>query len=222
MGISISELIVEKVPNFKVGTIHYHDIVVSESPQMLLGRLQLFQESIQIELEDKSVTTIPGVNEWRNCFKAVGIDPSRYRPSVEALYRRIKKGDTILSNQSVVDINNFFSLEYEIPIGIYDYDKLKDNIEVTIGSDKDEFEGINQRFLSMNKKIVTRDQNGAFGSPIVDSKRTMVTSNTVNAIHIFYLKPSMSVKEANKLLSAAANMFIQIHGGTAEHKVILS
>ena len=57
---------------------------------MLKGRLQLFQESIYFELEDKKVIDVPGIEEWRHVFKKTGKDPNRYRHSAEALYEGSK------------------------------------------------------------------------------------------------------------------------------------
>lgn len=85
--VKISPKIKELVPHFKIGTITYHNIVISESPQMIKGRFQLFLESLK--LEDKSAADFPGVTEYRSVFKRLGTDPSRYRPASEALLRRV-------------------------------------------------------------------------------------------------------------------------------------
>ena len=76
----------ETVPNLKLGINHYTKITVSESPQMLKGRLQLFQEQLFFDLEDKTVTDFPGIKEWREVWKSFGANPNRYRHSTEALY----------------------------------------------------------------------------------------------------------------------------------------
>lgn len=64
LEILLSSQITEFIPNFKVGIIEYKGITVGESPQMLKGRLQLFQESIYFDLEGKNVTDLPGIQEW--------------------------------------------------------------------------------------------------------------------------------------------------------------
>lgn len=73
----------------------------------------------------------------------------------------------------------------------------------------------------MDKKFITRDNSGAFGSPIVDSKRTRVTKQTKDALHIAYFQPSLSAEEAKEMLHAIQKMFIQVHGGTARVELIL-
>ncbi|MBD8070617.1 B3/4 domain-containing protein [Bacillus sp. PS06] len=221
MEITISQSLKNVVPDFKIGVIEYSNIVVADSPQMVKGRLQLFQENIFFDLDEKDVSAYEGLREWKAVFNKVGTDPNRYRPSVEALYRRIKKQNYITTIHSAADVNNFFSLQYEVPIGIYDTDKLHGEfIEIGIGSTTDEYEGINGRIMSMEKKIISSDAEGAFGSPIVDSARTSVTTSTKNALQLIYLKPSMSNSEGLELIQSLKNMFVQIHGGSANARVI--
>ncbi len=216
LEIVISQELKEKVPGFKLGVIQYSNIEVSDSPQMVKGRLQLFQENIYFDLEGKNFSDYEGLKEWKDVFKKIGTDPNRYRPSAEALYRRIKKQNYITTIHSAADINNFFSLQYEVPIGIYDLDKINGQIiEVRIGKTGDEYEGINGRTITMEQKLLTSDATGPFGSPYVDSNRTAVTKDTKNAIQFIYLRPTMNADEGLKLIQSLKDMFIQIHGGEA-------
>ncbi|MCC3359196.1 B3/4 domain-containing protein [Bacillus sp. REN16] len=220
MEIRISPQLKELVPNIKVGIIQYDHIEVGDSPQMIRGRLQTFQESLFFDLEDKPVTNIEGIAEWRDVFKQVGTDPNRYRPSVEAMYRRVQKQNFLNSIHSAADLNNFFSIQYEIPVGIYDTDKINGDIEIRVGQPEDEYMGINGRVLSMKDKILSGDDIGAFGSPYVDSQRTAVTVETKNAIQIVYLKPSLQFESGEKLITSLGAMFTQVHGGTVQAFVI--
>ncbi|WP_422122681.1 B3/4 domain-containing protein [Planococcus sp. X10-3] len=220
MEITVDPKIKEILPDFKIGIIHYNNITVSDSPQMLKGRLQLFQEQLYFDLEDKDLFDFPGLLEWKLIWKALGADSNRYRPSAEALYRRIKKQNYLTSVHSGVDMNNFLSLQYEIPLGLYDADQIDGNVDITVGTDSDQYEGINNRLNTLSNILVTKDQQGAFGSPYVDSKRTAVTELTKNALHIFYLRPSMDRDSALELLTAASNMFTGINGGEAEVSVL--
>jgi len=218
--VHIHQSLSQILSGFKIGVVHYEDIVVSDSPQMLKGRLQFFQETIRVDLENKSLSDVTGISEWRQVFRQLKIDPGRYRPSHEALYRRIAKGQPLPLINSAVDLNTFFSLEYAIPLGIYDQAHLNGDVTIRIGNETDHYEGVNGRDNQMANKLVSADELGAFGSPIVDSKRTIVTSATTSALQLFYLQPSTPIEEGNKLLTAAGNMFTQIHGGECSTTVI--
>lgn len=221
MDVRIASEIYEYIPDFKIGFIQYQDISVGDSPQMVKGRLQLHQESLFFELEDKKVTDFPGIQEWRQVFKKIGKDPNRYRHSAEALYRRVQKQNYLKSIHSATDLNNFFSLQYQIPFGIYDVEKIKgDLIAIRIGAEGEEYLGLNGRKNSLNRLLLSADETGPFGSPFVDSERTAVTEKTKQAVQIVYLKPSMPVSEAERLIASVANMFTQISGGSSEFKVL--
>lgn len=221
MELKMAPEIFEYIPDFKIGFIEYHDITVGESPQMLKGRLQLFQESLYFELEDKKAADFPGIKEWRQVFKKTGKDPNRYRHSAEALYRRVQKQNYLSSVHSGTDLNNFFSLQYQIPIGIYDRDTIQgDTITIRLGTDNEEYRGLNGRDNSLHRLILSTDEKGPFGSPFVDSERTAVTEKTKQAVQLVYLQPSMSVEQAEKLISSLADMFTQVSGGSSTCKVL--
>jgi DNA/RNA-binding domain of Phe-tRNA-synthetase-like protein len=220
LEIQFSSDICSIFPDFKVGIIHYNHIVVGDSPQMVKGRLQLFQESIYFDLSDgKSVTELSGIKEWRNIFKKAGKDPNRYRHSAEALYRRVQKQNYLQPVNSAIDLNNFFSLQYQVPIGVYDANKLNGDVVIRMGSENESYLGLNGRDNSVQSLILTADDLGPFGSPFVDSVRTAVSTETTQALQIVYLGQSIGTSKANQLVQSLMNMFIQIHGGEATYEI---
>lgn len=220
MEIQVSSALCDLIPGFSVGIIQYKDIQVGKSPQMLKGRLQLFQESIYFDLLEKNVTDLEGIKEWRSIFKTTGKDPNRYRHSAEALYRRVAKQNYLQSIHSAIDLNNFFSLEYQIPIGVYDSDKLLGNVTIKIGEENEEYTGLNGRTNNLANLMISADEQGPFGSPFVDSERTAVTEKTTNALQIVYLRPSASPEGKQKMTESLMNMFTQIHGGAGTYRIL--
>lgn len=216
----LDQSLLHAAPGLKVGAIYYKDIIVGESPKMIKGRLQFYQETLHTELQDLPLIEKEGIAEWRHIFKAAGTDPSRYRPSHESLARTVKKNGNLSFVHSAVDLNNFFSIQYMLPAGIYDASALKGTVTVKIGEEADTYEGLNGRTNTFKDKIVSSDDIGAFGSPIVDSHRTKTTTETTEALQLFYLPPSLSKKEAEKLLAASAKMFHQIHSGEADVAIL--
>lgn len=213
MNITLNDSLATQYEPLKIGLIHYTKITVGESPQMIKGRTQLYQENLFLELQETPVTEREGISEWRKVWKALGADPNRYRHSAEALMRRIAKQNYLIPFHSAVDLNNFFSLQYEIPIGIYDVAKLDGDIEIALGDEETGYDGLNGRYNALKNILHSKDDTGAFGSPFVDSARTAVTKETTDALHIFYLRPSLDVEHCEQLLQSAGNMFTQINGG---------
>ncbi|MFC4353532.1 B3/4 domain-containing protein [Chryseomicrobium palamuruense] len=212
--------LLEVIPELKIGLIHYTKISVGDSPQMLKGRLQLFQEQLFFEIEEKGLHHFPNLESWRMLFKKTGTSPSRYRPSAEALYRRVAKQNYFTPVHSAVDSNTFFSLYYSIPLGLYDSDRIGNDILFDIGTESTKYAALNGRETTLHGILHSSDEAGPFGSPYVDSLRSAVTRETINALHIVYLSPTTADNEATKLMQATAAMFTQIHGGDAQFVVL--
>ncbi|WP_277587155.1 B3/B4 domain-containing protein [Psychrobacillus antarcticus] len=220
MSVKLDDSIVKIEPTFKIGIIHYTKIVVTSSPQMLKGRLQLFQEQLFFEMDDKVVTDFDGIKEWRALWKKFGADPNRYRPSMEAMYRRIAKQNYITPMHSAVDLNNFFSMQYEIPMGIYDVAKIQGDITLIIGNEDTKYNGLNGRENKLHNILTLQDDIGPFGSPFVDSVRTAVSENTTTALQVVFLRPSISKEDGEQLVTSMGTMFTQIHGGDFDITII--
>ncbi|WP_019121766.1 B3/B4 domain-containing protein [Brevibacillus massiliensis] len=213
MKVTISPDVFDKLPDFSLGVIHYSDIALSESPKMLRGRINLFVESLRIEHEPAKLTEIEGIREWRAAFKRLGIDPSRYRPSSEALLRRLIQGNPFHLVNSAVDVNNFLSIHYALPYGIYDLSKLSGQVVCRLGTETDAYEALNGREVQMKGKLLLADEEGAFGSPIVDSVRTSVKDGASQLLQVIFFHPMLSVKQQDEIIGSTARMLTEINGG---------
>jgi DNA/RNA-binding domain of Phe-tRNA-synthetase-like protein len=118
------------------------------------------------------------VRAVRRMFSKWGEDPSKYRPSSEALLRRVVKGKAIPQISNIVDIANLCAIEMGWPYGCYDRKKIAGPIEVRHGRTGEEYEGIGRKLFWLEGRPVFADMHGPFGSPISDSRRTMVTDST--------------------------------------------
>ena len=128
----------------------------------------------------------PGFDFSRKLYREFHIDPTKHRPSSEALWRRLKnKGDFPKVNP-FVDLTNFLSLKYQICFGLYDLIKIKGDITIALGNDDDQFQGIRKDCMHMKGKIFLKDRDGAFGNPSSDSLRTCVDFSTRNILQILF------------------------------------
>ena len=93
-------------------------------------------------------------------------------------------------------------------------------MNVSLGTENDGYDGLNGRFNSMKNILLLEDDEGAFGSPFVDSTRTAVTESTEEALHVFFLPPSLDPTEALELTTACGKMFTDISGGDVRSYVL--
>lgn len=196
-----------------LGMNYYSKTTVSASPKMLKGRLQLFQEQLYFDLLDKEPSDFPGVAEWQSIRK-IFTPPDEALPlALETIMQQIQDREYIPSFHSAEDLNTFFSLQYEIPAVIYDADEITGDVELSIGTQADGYEGLNGRFNTFGNQLLFSDDYSPFGSPYVDSIRTAVTEESENVLQLLFIRPSLPATDARQLTEACGKMFTSINGG---------
>jgi DNA/RNA-binding domain of Phe-tRNA-synthetase-like protein len=123
----------------------------------------------------------------RTMYKRVGLDPTKTRPSSEALLRRVRKGDALPRINSMVDVCNWCSLEFQLPYGLYDVSRVEgDAVELRLGRDGESYPGIRKDDVHVAGRLTLADRRGPFGNPTSDSARTMVTTSTTTAMVVVF------------------------------------
>jgi len=122
----------------------------------------------------------------RSMYRRVGIDPTKTRPSSEALLRRVRKGDELPRINSLVDIVNWCSLETQLPFGLYDLAHVRGAVTLRLGHEGEEYAGIRKDVVHLAGRLTLADEEGPFGNPTSDSARTMVTSATTEALVVVF------------------------------------
>jgi DNA/RNA-binding domain of Phe-tRNA-synthetase-like protein len=80
------------------------------------------EERLRARLNGAAPSDVAEIATWRAAFSAFGLKPSRYPCSVEALAKRVAKGDSLPAINALVDIYNVVSIDHLIPIGGEDID----------------------------------------------------------------------------------------------------
>ena len=132
------------------------------------------------------VGALPVVARTRAAFRALGKDPSRYRPSSEALLRRVAQGKPLFAVNSLVDANNLVSLTSRFPAGAYDLAALRGGIVLRVGRPGESYEAIGRGPFNLENLPLLCDAQGPFGSPTSDSARSMITAATDRTLLVLY------------------------------------
>jgi len=148
---------------------------------------------LEIKRTEQAVRTgeVGSINRARELYRRFGVDPIRVRPSSEALLRRLKKRDGLPRVNSLVDVANALSIQLQVPVGLYDLEKVKGGeLVIRLGADGEGYEGIGKERVNVAGRICVADAAGACGNPSADSARTMITSDTERAAWIYFLPVS--------------------------------
>jgi DNA/RNA-binding domain of Phe-tRNA-synthetase-like protein len=162
-----------------------------------LYELEVTEPRDDFELEVKRATQAVRTGEVgdaapaRALYRRFGIDPTRVRPSSEALLRRVKKGEPLPRINSLVDVANALSVQLQVPVGLYDLGKVRgDELVVRLGAEGESYNGIGKERVNVAGRICVADAEGPCGNPTSDSARTMITTDTERAAWIYFLSVS--------------------------------
>ncbi len=156
----------------------------------------------------------------RSMYKAVGIDPTKTRPSNEALLRRVRKEQPFPRVNSLVDVINWCSLEFQLPYGLYDRAHIQGRITLRIGREGDEYAGIRKDVVHLAGRLALFDDVGPFGNPTSDSARTMVTGSTRDALVVIFAPVAVTAATLSKVLDTTAQRIHDIAGGREASRLI--
>ena len=127
MKLMIEREIFESFPSAKIGwllarvRVAPSDEYVEKMKRGLVGRLN------DIGISQDTMMLHPDVAGWRDVYSKMGVKPSKYRSSLEALLRRTFKGD-IWSVSNVVDCYDCVSALNLLPMGAHDIAKLRGDL----------------------------------------------------------------------------------------------
>ncbi len=128
----------------------------------------------------------PAVAALRRLFKAAGTDPARYRPSSEALLRRLLKGDELPAIHPLVDLNNQLSIELKVPSCVMRDGSFDFPVTLRAGAPGEVLDSM-RGALDLAGKPLLADAAGPFGTPITDAQRVKVLPETAAGWLVAYL-----------------------------------
>ena len=149
----------------------------------------------------------------RTMYKRCGIDPTRTRPSSEALLRRIRRGDGLPRVNGLVDIINWCSAETQIAFGLYDLARLRPPVAIRLGDTGEGYDGIRKDRVNVEGRLTLADVDGPFGNPTSDSARTMTTPATTEVLVVLFVPADVPVATAQAAVDLTRARLAQYAGG---------
>lgn len=153
--------------------------------ESLWKEIERFTVEYRTKYTVDSIKEMPAIQATRTAYKRCGKDPSRYRPSGEALCRRLLRGLELYKVDTVVDLINLVSIVSGYSIGGFDADNFEgDALTLGIGRAGEPYEGIGRGELNIEGMPVYRDAVGGVGTPTSDNERTKLSLGTTHLLAI--------------------------------------
>lgn len=182
--ITLSREIRETCPGF-AGAAVYAVVRNTTYSEGLWKEINAFTEELVSTTQMGDIKSQTAIAATREAYKRCGKDPGRYRPSAEALRRRLMRGIDLYQIDTLVDLINLVSLRSGYSIGGFDADKIQGTtLELGIGKSGEPFEGIGRGVLNIEGLPVYRDAVGGIGTPTSDNERTKMEIKTTHLLAI--------------------------------------
>ena len=216
--IIVSEEIRRACPIFR-GAAVYAEVTNTAFSKGLWEEIETFTQELRKNETADSIKHQPVIAATREAYKRCGKDPSRYRPSAEALRRRLLRGLELYQIDTLVDLINLVSLRTGYSIGGFDADKIQgSSLELGIGRADESFEGIGRGELNIEGLPVYRDSIGGIGTPTSDNERTKMDIDTRHILAIINgYNGSDGLLEASEMTQELLRKYAFSSGGNIQY-----
>lgn len=222
MSVQIDASLRSHIPGTSFGCVTINDVQVRERDEKLWGVVEQLGLRLASEYKLEKLGTDAHISAVRGMQKAFGFDPTRYRPSSEALLRRVLKGLGIYQINTAVDVNNWCSLEVLLPMCIYDLRTVKGQIRIRLGEAGEQYQGIGRQVFQMDGKVIVADDEGVMGNTVSDSERTKVTHATQDVFLMIYAPTTCHAQTIQECATLAAQRMVEFNGGQASEAFALT
>ncbi len=211
--IIVSDKIKEACPIF-AGAAVYASVSNTRYNENLWNEINAFTLELTTTTTMEETRLHPVIAATRQVYKKLGKDPGRYRPSAEALRRRIMRGIPLYQIDTLVDIINLVSLSTGYSIGGFDADKIQGtDLILGVGEAGEPFEAIGRGQLNIEGLPVYRDAIGGIGTPTSDEERTKMDLSTS---HILAVVNGYSGKEGLPEAAVMISDLLKKYAGSDE------
>jgi DNA/RNA-binding domain of Phe-tRNA-synthetase-like protein len=223
--------IIEDYPDIHIGVL-FAEGINNNTHFEDLYRLQ--QEAIEASKEkigDQPPTKHPNIASWRDLYRSFGTKPGNYRPSAEALVRRVIKTGKLPRINTAVDLYNLVSVKHIIPMGGFDIEQVDGDIYLRRSPGGEKFLplGASQHEETYEREVVYADHSRILTRRwnYRDTEETKINENSENIVlfidasaQIPREKVVVALDELEQLLSKACGGSYRKHVAQYDDPVI--
>jgi DNA/RNA-binding domain of Phe-tRNA-synthetase-like protein len=218
LAISIAPELERRV---RLGVLALDGVSAVADDAALLAEAGAYARSLRERYGDGKSAEVPGAADARTLYKDLGLDPTKTRPSSEALLRRVLKGEALYRINVLVDALNLCSLRAQLPFGLYDRAHLTPPVVLRRGLAGESYEGIRKGPVNVDGRPTLADAQGAFGNPTSDSARTCVRAETRDVLVTVYAPAHTVTPRLERVLDDTVATLTRHCGGALSGRQIL-
>jgi DNA/RNA-binding domain of Phe-tRNA-synthetase-like protein len=192
---------------------------IQKENQQLLQLKKAVCEEVRRKYNIETLKDDSTVRAYRDLYWRLDIDPTKTRPSGEALLRRILHGNELPNISTVVDAYNLASMKMIIPISGFDKDHLNPPFQVRFARNGEAFTGIgiDKTMFLTDKMLVLADEKQVLCIyPYRDSDYTKIAMQTRNVAIVGYGAPGIAEHHLKEAVESTMSHIKQVSDGQVE------
>lgn len=223
---TIADEVFARFPGYARGVVLAYGVRNGESPAEVVSLLREAEARVREQLSLESLIEHPRIASWREAYRSFGAKPSKFRPSVEAMVRRVLRGRELPSINTLVDIGNLVSLRHLIPAGGHAIDVLTQDIAlrpatgeeafVPFGSEEIEHPLPGEIIFAEGNAVLTRRWTWRQANHTLTLPETTAIEFNVDGL------PPVPISEIETICQKIIGLIEQFCGGRTRYEVLTS
>jgi len=149
MRFKVYDEVFEKLPDLYFGVVVGSQINNRQNIPEIYNLMKNEMSQMKNNLKGINLKEYPGIIPYRDAFNQLNLNPNKFMSSVEAMAKRVSKGNVLPSINPVVDLINSISLKYILPMGAHDLDALQGEIAIRFSREGDTFTPLGEELVEI-------------------------------------------------------------------------
>ncbi|MEM0057651.1 MAG: phenylalanine--tRNA ligase beta subunit-related protein [Candidatus Bathyarchaeia archaeon] len=214
-----------KFPHIAISIGTISNVTIERENEKIRQLKRAAYAEVKAKYDIEKLKENPVVRAYRDFYWKLGIDPTKTRPSGEALLRRVLHGGELPTISTAVDAYNLASMKTIIPISGFDQDTLNPPLYVRFAGEGESFTGIGMDkplALKSNMLVLADTKQVLCIYPHRDADQTKITERTKNILLVGYGAPGITIQQLEDTVKTALEYIKAACGGEIQTVKIFS
>ncbi|MBE3113739.1 MAG: hypothetical protein IMZ49_03845 [Actinobacteria bacterium] len=149
MKFKVYDEVFKKLPDLYFGVVVGNQINNQQHIPEIYDLMKNEMSQVENNFKGVNLKEYQGIIPYRDAFNQLNLNPNKFMSSVEAMVKRVSKGNILPSINPVVDLVNRISLKYILPMGAHDLDALEGEIAIRFSRKGDTFTPLGEELVEV-------------------------------------------------------------------------